>query len=551
MSTMKKYYYILALVTTFLVACDNEDNLSVNDTTPEGAQRLTYIRADANEDATTRGSVDGTTAAFTWNTGDKVAVYTTDGYKISNGLENTYDGTNAATFAFSDMTDAHRANFAVYPASLVWDGTDVRSGSATDYTSSSLKLTLPASYTLAEVQNDVSPTPMIATNTTEGKLSFKTLCPLIRVTVNFIPKQTKRLEFDFNGKKVQGEFTLTSVEAGTTAIATSATTGTDDIITVTMADNTAWHDNLVVNLPVPTGTYDNMTVTAYDAVTAGNALLKITKPIKSGGWTPTRKASRKMTASLPVFSVSSSKKVIFSPGNLQATYNGSSWSWGFAEHQWDYIGNAPGNTSINGNGSVSASNVTVDLFGWVGSSSSFSGDIVKYGITNSTTLSNYGKSNEALKSDWGNTVNAGWRTMSSSEWAYIFYRTTTSGLRYAKATVNDVSGVILLPDDWSSSYYTLESSNTSDAAYTVNEINSTDWTNDFESHGAVFLPAGGYRDGTNVYFAGSIGYYWSTSSNSSYSTDVESVRFASNALNYHASLYRSWGASVRLVRDAK
>lgn len=548
---MKKYYYILALATTFLAACNNEDNLSVNDTTPEGSQRITYIRADANEDATTRGSVDGTTAAFTWNTDDKIAVYTTDGYKISNGLENTYNGTNAATFAFSDMTDAHRANFAVYPASLVWDGTNVRSGSATDYTSSSLKLTLPASYALAEVQNDVSPTPMIATNAPEGKLSFKALCPLLRVTVNFIPKQTKRLEFDFYGKKVQGEFTLTSVVAGTTAIATSATTGTDDIITVTMADNTVWHDNLVVNLPVPRGTYDDMTVTAYDAVTAGNALLKITLPIKSGGWTPTRKASRKMTASLPVFSVSSSKKVIFSPGNLQATYNGSSWSWGFAEQQWDYIGNAPGNTSIDGNGTVSGSNVTVDLFGWVGKSSGFSGDIVKYGITNSTTLSNYGNTKEALKSDWGNTVNSGWRTMSSSEWAYLFYRTTTSGLRYAKATVNNVSGVILLPDDWSSSYHLLASTNTADAAYTVNVINSADWANDFESHGAVFLPAGGYRDGANVYFAGSIGYYWSTSSNKSYSTDVDCVRFASNNLNYYASVYRSWGSSVRLVRDAK
>ena len=76
---MKKYYYILALATTFLAACNNEDNLSVNDTTPEGSQRITYIRADANEDATTRGSVDGTTAAFTWNTDDKIAVYTTDG----------------------------------------------------------------------------------------------------------------------------------------------------------------------------------------------------------------------------------------------------------------------------------------------------------------------------------------------------------------------------------------------------------------------------------------------------------------------------------------
>ncbi len=38
------------------------------------------------------------------------------------------------------------------------------------------------------------------------------------------------------------------------------------------------------------------------------------------------------------FSVSATKKVYFSKGNLQATYN-TSWSWAFATNQWDYIGN--------------------------------------------------------------------------------------------------------------------------------------------------------------------------------------------------------------------
>lgn len=32
-----------------------------------------------------------------------------------------------------------------------------------------------------------------------------------------------------------------------------------------------------------------------------------------------------------VFSVSATKKVSFAQGNLQATYNGSNWSWAFAE----------------------------------------------------------------------------------------------------------------------------------------------------------------------------------------------------------------------------
>ena len=526
---MKKYYYILALATTFLAACNNEDNLSVNDTTPEGSQRITYIRVDANEDATTRGSVDGTTAAFTWNTGDKIAVYTTDGYKISNGLENTYNGTNAASFAFSDMTDAHRANFAVCPASLVWDGTNVRSGSATDYTSSSLKLTLPASYTLAEVQDDVSPTPMIATNVPEGKLSFKALCPLLRVTVNFIPKQTKRLEFDFNGKKVQGEFSLTSVEAGTTAIATSATTGTDDIITVTMADNTVWHDNLVVNLPVPTGTFDDMTVTAYDAVTAGNALLKITQPIKLGGWTPTRKASRKMTASLPVFSVSSTKKVIFSPGNLRYT----SGAWSFFDNQWDYY--------------TTYSAGSLDKFGWSTSTT--------YGMSASTTGDYSGNF-----VDWGNTIGPGWRTLTSDEWTYLFKTrsastvNSTQNARYAKAYLFGTKhGVILFPDSYTHPDGVAAPTGinaTNSTSWNANSYSAADWAK-MEVAGCVFLPAAGNRNEASINNAGSYGFYWSSSP---YATDVSkaySMNFAAGDLYPAKDHYRYYGFSVRLVRSVE
>ena len=32
-------------------------------------------------------------------------------------------------------------------------------------------------------------------------------------------------------------------------------------------------------------------------------------------------------------------QIQFSQGNLQATYNGSAWTWSFAANQYDYIGN--------------------------------------------------------------------------------------------------------------------------------------------------------------------------------------------------------------------
>ena len=245
-------------------------------------------------------------------------------------------------------------------------------------------------------------------------------------------------------------------------------------------------------------------------------------------------------------------QVYFSKGNLQATYDGTDWTWAFATNQWDYIGDAAGNTSINGDGTVSASNVTVDLFGWVGASNTTWTGAAQYGISNSTTINStdtYGNvATEALKSDWGNTIGSVWRTLTSAEWTYLFdSSTTTSGVRYAKATVNGVSGVILLPDDWSTIYYSLTSTNTTNVNYTTNSITSSDWTNSLEAHGAVFLPAAGYRDQASVYSAGSSGYYRSSSP---YNVDgAYSVSFSSHGLYPADGNIRSDGNSVRLVHE--
>ncbi len=193
-----------------------------------------------------------------------------------------------------------------------------------------------------------------------------------------------------------------------------------------------------------------------------------------------------------VFSVSTGKKVHFSKGNLQ--YQASTDTWRFAENQWDCMGKDNSNISPSYSG-------WIDLFGW--------------GTGDSPTKSSTNSSDYGSFSDWGNNKisNGGgrtWRTLTRDEWAYVFdARNTTSGIRYAKAQVNGVNGVILLPDDWSSETYNLKNTNTSGASFSGNQISATDWISKLEANGAVFLPAAGWRYGTNVYFVGSYGYYWS------------------------------------------
>ena len=270
----------------------------------------------------------------------------------------------------------------------------------------------------------------------------------------------------------------------------------------------------------------------------------------------TRNASGTPTPAAGQFSVSDTKKVTFSSGNLQATWDGTSWTWHFAENQWDYIGDATttptgnGNTSINGNGTVSASNVTVDLFGWVGALSTWTGDLgttgnaAMHGISNS--FDGYGDdASEALKSDWGNTINDGytWFTLTSDEWTYLFNtRTVNGGQGSGKSytlgqSVNGKLGVVIYPDD-----------------YTGSEYAGSDWPT-FEAAGCVFLPAAGYRFGTqaNVSNAGTNGLYWSSSlydADKPYYVFFSSV-FLNPAFGSDDWDARFYGRSVRLVRDVQ
>jgi len=230
-----------------------------------------------------------------------------------------------------------------------------------------------------------------------------------------------------------------------------------------------------------------------------------------------------------VFSVSATKKVYFSKGNLQ--YQASTNTWRFAEHQWDYIGNDNSNIS-------SYYSDWIDLFGW--------------GTGNNPTKTSIGGSNYSSFYDWGNhgISNGGgksWRTLTSNEWVYVFNsRSTNSGIRYAKAVVGGVNGMILLPDNWNSSTYSLSNTNNGDAAFDSNRISQSEWTSILEANGAVFLPAAGNRGGTSVYNVGSSGRYWSSTA---YGTDsAYGVYFSSGWVPPQDYDDRYDGRSVRLVR---
>ena len=254
-----------------------------------------------------------------------------------------------------------------------------------------------------------------------------------------------------------------------------------------------------------------------------------------------------------LFSTGEGSLVFFSKGNLQ--YQATTGTWRFAERQYDYVGKDNQHISSSYDG-------WIDLFGW--GTSGFDHGAVNFQPwsrskdTKSDVLYYaYGKPDKNLyeedgKADWGynRIVNGGnvenlWRTPTVSEWVHLlFNRNTSSGVRFAKAQVAGVSGLILLPDNWRIAVYPLNSANNGSAGYGSNKISSSDWAALLEPAGAVFIPEAGVSTIDGI-FSHMGGYYTSSAA----STDAYHFVMYADLLCFDTRGHRCDGLSVRLVQD--
>lgn len=231
------------------------------------------------------------------------------------------------------------------------------------------------------------------------------------------------------------------------------------------------------------------------------------------------------------FSVSATKTVTFSPGNLQ--YHAANDEWRFAPNQTDYIGYDNENISSTYNG-------WIDLFGW--------------GTGNNPTKSSTDYRDYQTFVDWGvnkigNYSPNTWRTLTYDEWDYIiYYRSNASNLK-GIAEVNGVNGLILLPDAWVcpngvTFKADFDNDRCTECYGNYQTISAADWSK-LEASGAVFLPAAGDR-GSYVDYVQSSGNYWSaTEDDSKYAYFLLFYSYVAGMGDSD----RSLGLSVRLVQD--
>ena len=267
-----------------------------------------------------------------------------------------------------------------------------------------------------------------------------------------------------------------------------------------------------------------------------------------------------------LFTIAENTAVHFSQGNLKAvtTDGWSNCNWYFMDNQYDIVEQTNSDISTEYSGKT-----VVTLLGW--GTSGYNHGATNYKPNNTGTSGSgykaYNSSWNTLyssdgKADWGynkikNSVDEEnrWRTMKKAEFVYLFQTRTDAATKWGYATVNDMHGIIILPDSFDDPYKNggNDAFDGTTTGWDANVYNVENWSHYMEPAGAVFLPAAGQRSGgtLNQTYGGTqikpgdYGFYWSSDNNST--SNAEALKFVSNEITVTSVEGRGKGHSVRLV----
>lgn len=550
---MNKRNYLLAagLILALMTNSCKKDN-------PGGgtANGIGFTATTEQDGGNSKTHLDGLNVLWTAYDQIKVATQaapsTAYTFELTSG-ENKQNGTfyTGEPHPSVDFFDENNQDYiAVYPAT---------SGitSATQVT-----FTLPSTQTRHATQYFADNTnPMVAVSSNRT-LPFKNVCGGLGFQLTGIERvKSLRLTSKNTSVHLCGTYTVT-LDANGTPISYSVTGGSNAVVLncdVVLSSTPQWFYFMLPVVNMSSG----FTLEAFDGENCtGNVLYKHDGPAVTIERSKIIKAQNAAYAKIGAihapFSVSASKKVYFSKGNLQYIGSAATPYWKFADNQW---------TKLTTNDSA-ASNVDRDLFGW--GTSGYPGNTYYQPYATAyvdDTRTSYGPVGEidltGSNFDWGvyNAISNGggtagqWYTLSIAEWTYVLSQRNASTIngvddaRLVNATVNGVYGMVLFPDN-----FVYPSDVTLPVAVNINVkvnsyvtvYNAADWAK-MEAAGAVFLPAAGWRYGITIANS-NYGYYWSASC---YGDGwAQGPTFGPPSDPYPGcSGGRFYGQSVRLVHD--
>lgn len=443
-----------------------------------------------------------------WQDGDVVKIYST----TANGDFTASQSDGTSTVLSGNVSLGSSPYKAIYPALIAQSATTIM---------------LPASQTNTNGSPDGF--PMYAESSSKT-LNFKNLCGLLKIV---LPAKA-------NTTLASVKLTVNQQVTGTSTVSytNGASTPTSGGNTITVQCSQSLANGGVVWITLPAGNYTGLDLELTDSKGCVSTLTHKNNasavPVNRSQYTTIDLSNTSVTF-LPTegvlngeFSVSATKKVRFSKGNLQ--YNVGNQTWQFAANQYDYLGSSNNASSL------------VDFFG--------------YGNSTTLTFTSNNNNNFQNWTDWGqNSITNGgdngdiWSTLSSDEWDYLLNR--SSGTKYGGATVGGKKGFVILPDDW-----TTPAGRTFNPGVSSNNTYTADEWAAMEAAGAVFLPAAGNRPSSTsgISNVGTNGFYWtSTGYDNTYAYSVKFGGSGSSSYAYQADYKseRRHGLSVRLVYEVR
>lgn len=464
-----------------------------------------------------------------WRTGDEILVKkgsSEAAFKLTGGAGTTI-GTfscEQSPFQTGDAVEAFYPSSIVNGTDLVWPATLTANPTVPMYSKKTLSATEKQTFSFASLGSVLQ----LTFSTTSADIVLKS------IEVKADEAISGKFTIDGEGKAT------VSQDGGKTGITLDL--GEDGVKLGVTAKK--------FNIAIPSCTYHNLTIT-FTAKDGRYCTLHATAPqsivyntVNTLAISGEFKATPPAGALSGVFTVSHTKKVHFSKGNLWYGKVGDAQTatFNFEDNQFDFP------TSWDAN--------HISHFFW----SKAADEAVKENWNDSQT---YGINDVIFTNETEETANPDfcvyeepgkYRTLSSIEWQYLLGFRTDAVKKYGFATVCGHPGIILLPDKFSdpktnkgSEVFVPATTGWDANVYTT----GGNW-DAMESAGAVFLPAAGERD-ADVFRYPDSGYCWTSSM---YNNDMTYrrayfIEFHSDYITPPQPLRFSFGHSIRLVTDVK
>ena len=536
----------------FLPGCNREAPIS--DVADEVRSESIPLWFEGTESPETRVAIDGTTGVGIWTEGDRIAVWISgpgaEFYQIKP-IEDIEAGNESTGHVMVTMAaDQNRANFAVYPHTAAVED---------HHTADDLYVTYPSEYdysrvAAADVEN-YSPTPMVAINNPINHsdptapippLEFYHVGGVYRVTVKNVPSTALSLRFTFpEGMKFSGTFKVTNGGTDTASLSDIAGETYGNVITIKLPIDNPGGD-MTLNIPLPYGDYTPASGAdrqyKIEAFSERTLFMAVDDYVS---WKGLRRAEGKFATTVPLESLGLINGMYLTRGYLNrdpvASVNPAQMSIGTDRLQAILYYN----TNLDNVGKKFYFNWT-ELGKIMTGDSSFDGSV---GFENAELTIDGVKYRVPSSLEWnmltlfqrpGATVNG--------EGAKRFSKVTVKleGSEYA-ASRTSIKGLLLYPDGGTFETTIANFNNESDAF--TSEISYSEYRRLCNSPtGCVFLPCAGNCGNGYWGYAGSNGYYWSSTRNSSTNTYI--LSFNSGGIGSFGDLNKTqYRTPVRLLRE--